>query len=177
MGKYILKKPDLSYSEQIVNYRNEFLQCDSSMDGTGRLRSIDDPEKWILDNLLMEKEDTCPMGLSLAFQYIYVDEDDNLVGMIQLRPKAMSHPYLRQYGGHIGYSVLPSRRRQGIGKKMLKDFLPICKSEYNLDRVMISCLKDNEASRRIIVGNGGVFEKEVYYAPEEKELQRYWIEL
>ena len=97
--------------------------------------------------------------------------------MINLRPLAESHVYLKQYGGSIGYSVKPSRRKQGIGTRMLRDMLKVCKDEYHMKRVLITCLKDNEASRRVIKNNGGVYESDVLYPPEEKYLERYWISL
>ena len=104
-------------------------------------------------------------------------DGDEVVGMINLRPKAESHVYLRQYGGHIGYSVKPSRRKQGIGTMMLRDMLKVCRDEFELDRVLITCIKENEASRRVIMNNGGVYESDVFYPPEEKYMERYWISL
>ena len=81
------------------------------------------------------------------------------------------------YGGHIGYSVRPSKRKQGIGTKMLKDFLPICVNDYHLKKVLITCHKDNEGSRRIILNNGGKYEKDIYYPADNTYLERYWISL
>lgn len=59
---------------------------------------------------------------------------------------------------------------------MLKAALPFCKS-LGLDRVLITCSKDNEASRRVILKNGGVYENTVQHHSENKELERYWITL
>lgn len=178
MSNYILIKPDISYMQQIKEYREEFIKCGSSFDGTTDLKKYEDIEKWILETKLYESEETCPPLMSLAYQYLYIDEKSKqVVGMIQIRTKAMSHPFLREYGGHIGYSVLPSRRNEGIGSKMLKDCLSLCKNEYKLDKVLVTCLKSNEASRRIILSNKGIYEKDVFYKPENEYLERYWIEL
>ena len=97
--------------------------------------------------------------------------------MINLRPKAEEHVFLRMYGGHIGYSVRPSKRMNGVGTAMLRDMLEICRKEYGLKRVLITCLRDNEGSKRVIMNNGGRFECEVYYPPEDSYLRRFWISL
>jgi predicted acetyltransferase len=46
-----------------------------------------------------------------------------------------------------------------------------------MEKVMITCLEDNEGSRRIIMNNGGVFENKILYPPEDKMIERYWITL
>ena len=178
MSKYYLCKPDMTMIEEFYNYRLELIRTNSSSDGTNRIDCFDDMEEWYLDTKLYEKLDTCPPGMSIGFQYVYIDKDTNqIVGMIQLRPDALNHPYLKRYGGHIGYSILPSRRKQGIGNLMLKQFLEIVKNEYKLDRVLITCFEDNEGSRKIITNNGGIYEKSEFYAPDNKNIERYWIDI
>ena len=162
--------------QSIKEYRDQFLKCGDHMDGCSNLDRYEDIEKWDLNCKLFEDKSTLPPGYSLGFEYVYIDEDD-VVGMVNIRPEALSHPYLKQFGGHIGYSVRPDKRRIGVGTAMLKDCLDICRDRFALDRVLITCLKENEGSRKVIMNNGGVFEKEVLYPPEEKYLERYWISL
>lgn len=159
----------------VFEYREELRDVRSSFDGCMNLDLFETIESWDFDNKLFEYETTVPPGYSLAFQYLYMDGDE-VIGMINFRPKAESHPHLSQYGGHIGYNVKPSRRGQGVGKQMLKDFLPIAKT-YGLDKVMVSCMEDNPASRKIITSNGGVLENIVYYPAGNGMLERYWIKL
>ena len=178
MSKYILKKPDMSYEKQIMLYKEELVKNNSYFAGTSQLNKYDNVEKWILNCKLFETKETCPPIAPIAHQYIYVDEEKNeIVGMIVIRVNAMEYADCREYGGHIGYSVLPSRRRQGIGTQMLKDCLKICKNTFGLDRVMVNCFRDNEASEKIILANGGIFDKEVYYKPKTNYIKRYWINL
>ena len=162
--------------KSIKEYRDQFLKCGDHMDGCNSLERYEDIEKWDLNCRLFEDKKTLPPGYSLGFEYVYVDEDE-VAGMVNIRPEALSHPYLKKFGGHIGYSVRPDRRRKGIGTSMLKDCLILCKKKFALKRVLITCLKENEGSRKVIINNGGVFENEVLYPPEEKYLERYWISL
>jgi predicted acetyltransferase len=46
-----------------------------------------------------------------------------------------------------------------------------------LSRVLITCCKNNVASARTIVRNGGVLESEEYLANRGEVVQRYWINI
>lgn len=135
------------------------------MDGTNHLGHYEKPSDWI--TYIASKED---------LQYIYVREaDDKIVGMIQIR--RISNPYLEKFGGHIGYSVAPSKRRKGYATQMLRTALPKC-SGLGLDKVLISCIKGNEGSRKTILNNGGEYESTIYDSEIEwTDVERYWIHL
>ena len=110
-----------------------------------------------------------------ATQYIYVrEEDGRVVGMLQLRH--CFNEYLEKYAGHIGYSVRPSERRKGYATAMLRYALPHCRA-LGIRDVLVSCLTDNEASRRTILRNGGVYESTVHEPEMDRDLERYWIHL
>ena len=173
---FTLVKVEQKYYDSIREYRKEMLEANSSFDGCFLLNQYEDIEKWHLNNQLFESVDTCPPGYSIGFIYLYV-QDNEVVGMVNIRPDALNNPMLKQYGGHIGYSVKPSYRKNGIGKRMLKDVLVLCKEEYKLDKVLITCLEDNLGSKKIIVDNGGILENTIVYPPEHKNMHRFWISL
>ena len=171
----MLIEPTTEYADGIRAYRQAFLDSGDSMDGTNKLRQMEDPAAWVAHCLACKDPETAPDGLVPATQYIFVrKEDRKIVGMIQIRH--VFNDYLEKFGGHIGYSVAPGERRKGYASEMLRLTLPKCR-ELGIDRVLITCIRGNEGSRKTILKNGGVFESAVF-EPEMKEyLERWWIDL
>ena len=165
--------PTAAYADQIAAYRIAFLKAGNSMDGTGMLRSCDDPLDWIQKSEDLRHEETVPENWVPATQFICVRETDNcLVDMIQVRHRF--NAFLEMYGGHIGYCVHPEERRRGYARWMLKNVLPFC-WDLGLKRVLITCASNNPASRNTILANDGVYESTVYLAEDDEHLERYWI--
>ena len=175
MGSMRLTEPTMEYSEQIRAYRQEFLDSGDSMDGTGGLIQFNDPQEWI-DFLNQHKDPkTVPEGRVPATQLIFVREEDRkIVGMIDIRHSL--NEYLEKFGGHIGYSVAPGERRKGYATQMLKTALPICR-ELGIGKVLVTCIRGNEGSKRTILNNGGIYETTVFEPDEKIELEKYWISL
>ena len=167
--------PDLTMAEEIRAYRQAFLDSGDSMDGTGGLRRCENPVDWLDENARCMKRETLPNGRVPATQFVYVRaSDQRIVGMIQVRHEF--NDYLAKYAGHIGYSVRPDERRKGYAARMLQEVLPVCRT-LGLKQVMVTCLTDNEGSRRTILKNGGVYECTVHEPDENVDLERYWIAL
>ena len=165
----------MAYERQIRAYRQALIDSGDSMDGTSELRQFDDPRDWI-DYLARHKDPkTVPEGRVPSTQFIFVrEEDQKIVGMIDIRHRL--NEYLEKYEGHIGYSVAPGERHKGYATQMLKTALPMCR-ELGIDKVLITCIKGNEGSKRTILNNGGIYESTVYEPDEKIELERYWISL
>ena len=173
--KLLLLRPTAEYIPQYEAYRREFLDFGGSMDGAGGLRRLESGRAWLDEVERFSRPETVPEGKVVSTQFILVREaDDRLLGMLQLRHDL--NDYLRRIAGHIGYSVRPSERRRGYAKRMLAMALDEAR-KLGLERVMISCSVENEASRRTILSNGGVFESTVLDETDGELLERYWIEL
>ena len=64
-------------------------------------------------------------------------------------------PELAEAGGHVGYHVVAPWQRQGHATRMLAAGLTEC-ARLGLKQVLLTCAADNDASRRVILANGGV---------------------
>ena len=97
-----------------------------------------------------------------------------LQGVINVRHELT--PGLRELGGHIGYSVAKSYRRQGVGKAMLRDVLPYCR-KLGIERALLTCDSNNPASARTIEANGGELEREGWLESAQRTQRWYWVDL
>lgn len=88
------------------------------------------------------------------------------VGYLALRHTLT--PWLLEEGGHIGYSVRPSRRREGHATRALLLALDRA-AGLGLDRVLLTVDEDNTGSRAVIEGAGGGYED------SRRGKRRYWI--
>lgn len=104
--------------------------------------------------------------------YILVDENNHIYGALNLRLYLNKHLY--ETGGHIGYGIHPKYRKLGLGTLILK--LGLKKAyEYGIKDVLITCLNDNEASKKVIKHNGGILENILVF--DHETVERYWIHL
>ena len=87
--------------------------------------------------------------------YFWVTDGAEMIGFLALRHRL--NDYLLQEGGHIGYSVRPSRRREGHALRALELALPRA-AGLGLDEVLLTCDEDNLGSRLVIEKAGGVLE-------------------
>ena len=81
--------------------------------------------------------------------------DGEFCGSISLRWKPGTTELPPHVLGHIGYSVVPWKRRLGYATSALKQLLPEAR-EVGLPYVEITTDPDNVASQRVIEANGGV---------------------
>lgn len=171
----MLMLPDITLEEEICAYRQAFLRSGDSMDGTGSLRRCENPADWLDEIALHARKETTPKGRVPSTQFVYLRKADRkIVGMLDVRREL--NDYLARCGGHIGYSVHPDERRKGYASQMLHDALAYCR-EIGFEKVLITCDADNEASRRTIIKNGGVYENTVHEPGEDADIERYWITL
>ena len=173
MDKIILVKPDLSYADEIIKYKEESLAESPIINGSAGLDRFSSIEDWLEELKKRSCEDTVPKGLVPSSTYLGVREKDNyIVGMIDIRHYL--NEYLTQVGGHIGYGVRKTERNKGYAKQMLKLALEKCK-ELKIKKVLITCDEDNIASEKVILSVNAKLEDIRNVDGENKK--RFWIDL
>jgi len=95
-----------------------------------------------------------------------VDDEGALVGSLAVRHRL--NDFLLEVGGHIGYSVRASRRREGHASAALGLALARAR-ELGIARALVTCDEANIASARTIESRGGVLED------VRDDKRRYWI--
>ncbi|WP_300678697.1 GNAT family N-acetyltransferase [Nocardioides sp.] len=76
--------------------------------------------------------------------------------------------FLRTEGGHIGYAIRPSARRQGHAGRALRLLLAHA-ATLGIEQTLLTCRHDNVASARTIERAGGEYDGDV------ADKRRYWI--
>lgn len=167
--------PSPAYEAQVMTLRAELLARGEGFDGCAGLEKCKSYADWLQFDARLRAaygKNHVPSTVRLA-----VDEENHLVGVIDFRHYLTD--FLLNYGGNIGYTIVPARRGHGLAKEMLRLMLEECRTA-GLDRVLLCCDTDNPASRKTITGCGGVLENIVPDTPgltQSGMIERYWIPL
>nr|WP_205410159.1 GNAT family N-acetyltransferase [Acetivibrio cellulolyticus] len=168
-----LVKPD-------IKYKNQYLEMLGEWKGTG-----EQPQPWVLHedysdfNAMVQKFENLSKGIDVPNGFVpsstywaYDDESGKIVCAVNIRHYL--NDMLIKVWGNIGYGIRPSERRKGYATIILKLALECCKT-LKMERVLLGCYKENIASAKTILKNGGVLENEVIEENSGKLVQRYWI--
>ena len=125
--------------------------------------------QYYLDNLQITEEVD---GRVPDTTFFCLDVDRNIfVGAVNIRHYLTEEMLVN--AGHIGDGIRPSERRKGYATAMLGLALEEAK-KLGIHRVLMCCDKENIASAKSIINNGGILENEVVVNGVTE--QRYWIE-
>lgn len=72
MDKLKLIEPTMEYVNEILSFRQEFLDCGDSMDGSSSLRKFERAEDWLEEVERYEYRETVPPGRVPATQLICI---------------------------------------------------------------------------------------------------------
>jgi len=166
MPKFKLKKLSPSDGEEIYNFLQKIPKEENNFQNSFHGLSYEEFKNELIERnneskSIDLKEDRVPQTMF----WFYVDYQ--LVGFIKIRHYL--NDFLEKHGGHIGYAIAPEFRGKGYATKMLELALQEAK-KFGIVKILITCDKENFASRRVAENNGGVMES-------EEETCRYWIEI
>ena len=104
----------------------------------------------------------------------FIIEDSRVIGTIDTR-RELNDSYFNRLG-HIAYYIKKEERNKGYATKALSLALKKYKKE-KINKILITCIKSNIASRKVIQKNNGVFEKEFKDDLTKEIIQRFWINI
>ncbi|MCL2621365.1 MAG: GNAT family N-acetyltransferase [Defluviitaleaceae bacterium] len=163
------------YEKQAMSYRQEFIDYgEKEINGSSGFIEYENYDDW-LEKITAQKHIECSLTDTPATTYFMVCKEDNkIIGSIQLRHHLTEE--LLKDGGNVGYGIRPSERGKGYGVKQLSLVLDEAKA-LGLDKIMISCSKDNRTSAHVAIRNGGVLAGEGFDEDEGKVTEIYWIDI
>lgn len=171
LDRVYLVLPSEEHEAAYINMMNEWINVGGRIyPGVIKRREMD-YITWLNYIKSCRNKDTCPSGYVSSDTYFLINSDEKILGAISIRHYLNDD--LLSTGGHIGYGIRPAERKKGYAKMMLKMALEKCK-EIGIKRVLVTCDKDNIASARTILANGGILENEVI-EEDGNIVQRYWI--
>jgi len=169
----------LFLAEPSVAYRDSFIQAVREFQAEGRqlhydLKSLSGDFGAFVQSLhdLKDRSKLKP-GWVPGSDFWLIDGDE-FVGRLSVRHEL--NEQLLLFGGHIGYEIRPSKRKQGYGKEILRLGLEKAR-ELGLHRVLVTCDEDNIGSKKIIEHNGGKLENALEIEGEPVRKLRYWIDI
>ena len=157
------------YQEQLIDMMDEWCATGEKIVPYAIRKNDYHDFQYYLDNLQITEEVDGKVPDTTLF---CLDVDRNIfVGAVNIRHYLTEEMLVN--AGHIGDGIRPSERRKGYATAMIGLALEEAK-ELGIDRVLMCCDKENIASAKSIVNNGGILENEVVVNGVTE--QRYWIE-
>ncbi|NEH47327.1 GNAT family N-acetyltransferase [Rhizobium leguminosarum] len=120
----------------------------------GELQRLRQDRSRFLDDLIPDGRRHAGSGSPHLTTRLFWIWDDEFCGRISLRFQAGTEELPPEVSGHVGYSVVPWKQRNGHATAALGLLMAVASKE-GLDRVVVLCNEDNDASRRVIERNGG----------------------
>ena len=173
-----LARPDLSLAATWAEAVSEFHAAgEQHVHGAGlwEFETLDVTEEGcraVVEKLAPQADPDTPMPEGRVHcSYFWITDgegaDREVVGFLALRHEL--NEWLLNEGGHIGYAVRPSRRREGHAGRALALGVRAA-ADLGIDRVLVTCDVDNDGSRRTIERGGGEYED------TRNGKLRYWID-
>lgn len=105
---------------------------------------------------------------------LYGFAEGAIVGRVSIRH--FLNDYLKERGGHFGYSVAPTFRKKSYSHAMVAEAKTYMKS-IGIDKALVTCAVSNIPSVKVIERAGGILQDRVFDQEHGEDIFRYWIPL
>ena len=167
-----LKRPIKEYESKAIAFKQEFIDNkETTINGSELFDQMDSYDEWLTSVTDNTSNDTVNPSWVVTDTYFAFDEDDSIVGIIDLRHEL--NDFLKDFG-NCGYSVRPSQRRKGYATEMLKLILERA-HQIGMDKLQLSVERSNEASVKTITKNGGKYERNFTFEGEEADVYTIYL--
>ncbi|QHT46972.1 GNAT family N-acetyltransferase [Bacillus sp. SB49] len=171
MSEMTLVKPALKWKDAYINYYKEWLESGETM-----IPWVIEKDPYAFDEMIEFLENNergvyLPPGWVPDTTYWMMDKQERIIGVTNIRHKLTDR--LRKEGGHIGYGIRPSERRNGYATTLLR--LSLEKAwEMKITDVLVVCDQWNTGSWKAILKNGGK-EDQDFVEEDGNVVKRFWI--
>lgn len=162
-----LKRPIKEYEAEALAFKQEFIDNgEQTINGSELLDQMDSYDEWLKSVSDNTSQETVNPSWVVTDTYFAFDENDRLVGVIDLRHELKG--FLKDFG-NSGYSVRPSERRKGYATEMLRLIIERA-AEMGLGKLQLSVERTNEPSVKTILKNGGKYERSFTFEGEDADV-------
>lgn len=168
-----LVQPSLEYENEYLAFYQEWKQSGEDMIPWVISKDPSNFQEMLQSLWDAEKGENLPDGWVPDSTFWLVGENKKVIGVVNIRHGLTE--MLLNSGGHIGYGIRPTERRKGYAKQLLSLSLKKAK-DLGIEKALVVCDKINIASKRTILNNGGVPDKD-FVEEDGNVVNRFWIEL
>lgn len=162
-----LKRPIKEYEAEALAFKQEFIDNgEQTINGSELLDQMDSYDEWLKSVSDNTSQETVNPSWVVTDTYFAFNENDRLVGVIDLRHELKG--FLKDFG-NSGYSVRPSERRKGYATEMLRLIIERA-VEIGLGKLQLSVERTNEPSVKTILKNGGKYERSFTFEGEDADV-------
>ena len=162
-----LKRPIKENEAEALAFKQEFIDNgEQTINGSELLDQMDSYDEWLKSVSDNTSQETVNPSWVVTDTYFAFDENDRLVGVIDLRHEL--NDFLKDFG-NSGYSVRPSERRKGYATEMLRLIIERA-AEIGLGKLQLSVERTNEPSVKTILKNGGKYERSFTFEGEDADV-------